>query len=42
MIFVSRLVDISLNIILEIIRLILVDSADLFLSLVIKRSEIGN
>ena len=40
--FVSRLVNISLNIILEIIRVILVDSADLFLSLVIDRSEIGN
>lgn len=40
--FVSRLANISLNIILEIIRLILVDSTDLFLSLVINRSEIGN
>lgn len=40
--FVSRLVNISLNIILGIIRLILVDRADLFLSLVINRSEIGN
>ena len=40
--FVSRLVNISLNIILEIIRLILIDSADLFLSLVINRSETGN
>lgn len=40
--FVSRLANISLNITLEIIRLILVDSTDLFLSLVINRSEIGN